>query len=34
LTSDLGKAMAWAVLGAFLFAVMFMLPKLAGEAVP
>ncbi|MGF1593783.1 MAG: DMT family transporter [Kiloniellaceae bacterium] len=34
MTSDLAKAMAWALLGAFLFAVMFMLPKLAGEAVP
>jgi drug/metabolite transporter (DMT)-like permease len=27
-------AMAWAVLGAFLFAFMFMLPKLASDAVP
>ncbi len=31
---DLPKAMGWAVLGAFLFAFMFMLPKLASAAVP
>jgi len=31
---DLVKAMGWVVLGAFLFAFMFMLPKLASAAVP
>lgn len=31
---DLLKAMGWATLGAFLFAFMFMLPKLTGSAVP
>jgi drug/metabolite transporter (DMT)-like permease len=31
---DLVKAMAWVTLGAFLFAFMFMLPKLASAAVP
>ncbi|MEQ8356186.1 MAG: DMT family transporter [Kiloniellaceae bacterium] len=31
---DLVKAMGWAVLGAFLFAFMFMLPKLASAAAP
>jgi drug/metabolite transporter (DMT)-like permease len=31
---DLLKAMSWAVLGAFLFALMFMLPKLANPGVP
>lgn len=34
MSRDLVKAMAWVTLAAFLFALMFMLPKLAGAAVP
>ena len=34
MSRDLVKAMAWVVLSAFLFAFMFMLPKLASAAVP
>lgn len=34
MSRDLVKAMGWATLGAFLFAFMFMLPKLTSDAVP